>query len=108
MRESRRGRTRQDCFTVILANGVIRTREPGAGWLRGRGRRSGDWSPAVEPTKHDLDPITGDRPVALEARDSHSLWLNSAALALANGNLQVPGGVVELDDRGEPTGVLRE
>ena len=42
------------------------------------------------------------------ARDSHSVWLNSAALARANGDLQVPGGVVELDERGEPTGVLRE
>src|SRR5262249_46421802 len=34
--------------------------------------------------------------------------LNSAALAGANGDLHVPGGVVELDERGEPTGVLRE
>ncbi len=81
---------------------------PGEGWLRGRGWRSGDWSPAVEPTRQDLDVISGDRPIALEARDSHSLWLNSAALALADGDLQVRGGVVELDDRGEPTGVLRE
>jgi predicted amidohydrolase YtcJ len=77
-------------------------------WLRGRGWRSGDWSPPVEPTKHELDAIAPDRPVALMARDSHSVWLNSAALARANGELQVPGGVVELDERGEPTGVLRE
>ena len=42
------------------------------------------------------------------ARDYHSLWLNSAALAHANGDLQVPGGVVERDEQGEPTGVLRE
>ena len=77
-------------------------------WLRGRGWRSGDWSPPVEPTKADLDAIAPDRPVALMARDSHSVWLNSAALARANGDLQVPGGVVELDERGEPTGVLRE
>jgi predicted amidohydrolase YtcJ len=77
-------------------------------WLRGRGWRSGDWSPAVEPTKEALDEIVSDRPVALMARDSHSLWLNSAALARANGELEVPGGVVELDERGEPTGVLRE
>ena len=81
---------------------------PGPGWLRGRGWRSGDWSPAVEPTRHDLDPISGDRPIALEARDSHSLWLNSAALTLADGDLRVPGGVVEVDGHGEPTGVLRE
>jgi predicted amidohydrolase YtcJ len=44
----------------------------------------------------------------LIARDGHSLWLNSAALALANGDLQVEGGVVERDESGEPTGVLRE
>ncbi len=77
-------------------------------WLRGRGWRSGDWSPSVEPTKDELDAIAPDRPVALMARDSHSVWLNSAALAHANAELQVAGGVVELDERGEPTGVLRE
>jgi predicted amidohydrolase YtcJ len=81
---------------------------PADRWLRGRGWRSGDWSPSVEPTKQLLDEVVSDRPVALMARDSHSLWLNSAALARANGDLQVPGGVVEVDERGEPTGVLRE
>jgi predicted amidohydrolase YtcJ len=80
----------------------------GVGWLRGRGWRSGDWSPPVEPTKELLDELAPDVPIALMARDSHSVWLNSAALARANGDLQVPGGVVELDERGEPTGVLRE
>jgi predicted amidohydrolase YtcJ len=78
------------------------------GWLRGRGWRSGDWTPAVEPTKEVLDAIAPEVPVALMARDSHSVWLNSAALARANGDLHVPGGVVEVDERGEPTGVLRE
>jgi predicted amidohydrolase YtcJ len=81
--------------------------KPG-GWLRGRGWRSGDWEPAVEPTKQALDEIAPDIPVAMMARDSHSVWLNSAALARANGDLQVPGGVVEVDASGEPTGVLRE
>src|SRR5256714_786025 len=33
---------------------------------------------------------------------------HETALARANGDLQVPGGVVELDEHGEPTGVLRE
>ena len=81
--------------------------EPGR-WLRGRGWRSGDWSPAVDPTRQQLDEITGDTPTALMARDYHSLWLNSAALAEADGDLQVAGGVVELDNDGEPTGILRE
>jgi predicted amidohydrolase YtcJ len=83
-------------------------RAPERQWLRGRGWRSADWSPTVEPTKEALDEVVSDRPVALMARDSHSVWLNSAALVRANGDLQVPGGVVELDERGEPTGVLRE
>jgi predicted amidohydrolase YtcJ len=81
---------------------------PEGRWLRGFGWRSGDWSPPVEPTKEALDRVTGDTPTALMAKDYHSLWLNSAALARANGQLQVPGGVVEVDERGEPTGVLRE
>ena len=101
----------EDTRTVDEA--VARVREAlegwaGRGWLRGRGWRSGDWSPPVEPTKELLDQLAPDVPIALMARDSHSLWLNSAALAHANGDLQVPGGVVELDQRGEPTGVLRE
>src|SRR5436309_4807704 len=81
--------------------------EPGR-WLRGLGWRSGDWSPPVEPTKEALDQVTGDMPAALMARDYHSLWLNSAALAHANGDLEAEGGVVVRDERGEPTGVLRE
>src|SRR5215208_3159712 len=78
------------------------------GWLRGRGWRSGDWSPPIEPTRQVLDAVTGDVPTALTARDGHSMWLNSAALAHADGDLRVDGGVVEVDERGEPTGVLRE
>ena len=81
---------------------------PQGGWLRGRGWRSGDWSPSVEPTRQVLDAVTGDVPTALTARDGHSMWLNSAALAHADGDLRVDGGVVEVDERGELTGVLRE
>jgi predicted amidohydrolase YtcJ len=75
-------------------------------WLRGRGWRSAAWP--EQPTKEALDEAAGEVPVALLAQDGHSLWLNSAGLARANGNLEVPGGVVEVDERGEPTGVLRE
>src|SRR5213080_1690748 len=99
--------------TRSLEEAVARVAEavlsvPEGRWLRGFGWRSGDWSPPIEPTKEALDRVTGDMPTALMAKDYHSLWLNSAALARANGQLQVPGGVVEVDERGEPTGVLRE
>ena len=52
--------------------------------------------------------VTGEAPAALWSKDYHSLWLNSAALALARGDLEVEGGVVERGHDGEPTGVLRE
>jgi predicted amidohydrolase YtcJ len=75
-------------------------------WIRGTGWRSAEWP--EQPTSSALDVVTGDVPAALWAKDYHSLWLNSAALALAGGDLEAEGGVVERDQRGEPTGILRE
>ncbi|HZP72210.1 MAG TPA: amidohydrolase [Gaiellaceae bacterium] len=97
------------CASLDEALALLRGAQPGpSGWLRGYGWRSGDWQPAREPTRQDLDAITGDVPAGLIAKDYHSLWLNSAALALANGDLEVAGGVVERDADGSPSGVLRE
>jgi predicted amidohydrolase YtcJ len=79
---------------------------PRGGWLRGYGWREADWIEA--PSRAALDSVAGDVPVALVAKDYHSLWINSAALARANAPLDVPGGVVERDERGDPVGVLRE
>ncbi len=95
------------CSSLAEALARLREAKPRGPWLRGYGWRSGDWSDGRDPTKEDLDAIT-DRPAALIAKDYHSFWLNSAALALAGGDLDVEGGVVERDANGEPTGVLRE
>ena len=75
-------------------------------WLRGTGWRDALW--AEHPSRQALDEVTGETPAALWSKDYHSLWLNTAGLARANGDLGVPGGVVERDDAGEPTGILRE
>ena len=96
------------CASLEEALARIEDANATGAWLRGYGWRSGDWADTRDPTKDDLDAITGDRPAALIAKDYHSLWLNSAALALAGGDLEVEGGVVERDAQGEPTGVLRE
>ena len=98
----------QSLDEALARAGAAAAALPSGRWLRGHGWRSGDWSPAVEPTRQALDAVTGGRPAALIAKDYHSLWLNTAALALANGDLEVAGGVVERDAAGEPTGVLRE
>ncbi|HVD56402.1 MAG TPA: amidohydrolase family protein, partial [Thermoleophilaceae bacterium] len=79
---------------------------PRGAWLRGFGWRSADWTEA--PERGAIDRMAGDVPVALWAKDYHSLWLNGAALARADAPLEVPGGLVERDRHGEPTGVLRE
>jgi predicted amidohydrolase YtcJ len=97
------------CASLDEALARIREARVEAGrWLRGYGWRSGDWSPAVEPTKEALDEVTGDTPTIMLSKDYHSAWVNSAALAAAGGDLEVEGGVVERDEQGEPTGVLRE
>ena len=106
-REVRLEGTRTIEEALERVRGAVTQARAGA-WLQGRGWRDGDWSPAATPTRQALDAVTGDVPTALLARDSHSLWLNSAALSRADGDLGVPGGVVELDEQGEPTGVLRE
>jgi predicted amidohydrolase YtcJ len=75
-------------------------------WIRGYGWRSAEWD--EQPTAEALDTVTGEAPALLFSKDYHSAWLNSTALARAGGDLQVEGGVVERDESGEPTGVLRE
>ena len=92
--------------SLAEALGRVRGHERRGGWIRGQGWRSADWE--AQPTKEALDEVTGETPAALWAKDLHSLWLNSAALALAQGDLEVEGGVVERDENGDPIGVLRE
>src|SRR5215208_1407018 len=91
-----------------LAEAVGRVADglPARGWLRGIGWRDADWT--EPPSRAALDAIAPNTPVVLTSKDYHSLWLNSAALARAGGDLDTPGGVVERDAAGEPTGILRE
>ena len=94
--------------TSTLGEAVERVRShPRHGtWIRGYGWRSADWD--EQPTANALDAVTGDTPALLFSKDYHSAWLNSAALARAGGDLDVDGGVVERDESGAPTGILRE
>ena len=92
---------------VALVERAAADAPPGT-WVRGRGWRSELWPAGDEPTRHALDAVSRGVRVALRAHDGHSLWLNSAALDWAGGDLETPGGVVERDAAGEPTGILRE
>ncbi|HEY0278888.1 MAG TPA: amidohydrolase [Solirubrobacterales bacterium] len=62
------------------------------------------------PTRADLDPVTGSRPVFLDRR-THDAVANTAALRLAEIDAGTPdpvGGEIERDADGAPTGVLIE
>src|SRR6185503_11956813 len=96
-----------DCGSLAEALDRVRRAPHTGSWLRGQGWRDADWHDGP-PTSAALDEIVTDRPAMLISKDYHALWLNSAALALANGDLEVDGGVVVRDERGEPTGVLYE
>lgn len=95
------------CASLAEALDRVRGTEQTGSWLRGQGWRDADW-PDGPPTARALDEVVPDRPAMLISKDYHALWLNSAALALAGGDLEVEGGVVVRDESGEPTGLLYE
>jgi predicted amidohydrolase YtcJ len=63
------------------------------------------------PHKSLLDAVSRERPIVLWASDYHNVWVNSAALERAGitaGTPDPPGGVIERDPDGAPSGTLRE
>ena len=92
--------------SVAAALALVAAHPRRGSWIRGTGWRDAAWPEA--PTAAALDAVTGDTPTALWSKDYHSLWLNTAGLARARGNLDEAGGIVERRPGGEPTGILRE
>jgi len=63
------------------------------------------------PTRYDLDKASMEHPIYLGRAGGHNAVANSMALRLAGINRatpQPPGGKIEMDDSGEPTGRLDE
>lgn len=84
---------------------------PGSGWMRGRGWVQDAWPDRAFPTAADLDAIIPDRPVYFSHKSGHAGWVNSLALKIAQVNEMTPdppGGQIQRDASGRPTGVLFE
>ena len=83
---------------------------PPGTWILGTGYDHNKLAERRHPTRHELDPVTGDHPVALQHTSGHFLTVNTAAMRLARvGEVDVPpGGVVTVDAEGVPTGLLEE
>jgi predicted amidohydrolase YtcJ len=84
---------------------------PRAAWVRGRGWYNDAWPDPVFPHRGHLDRAAGGRPAFLVRKDGHSAWVSSAALAVAGIGRETPdppGGVIDRDSAGDPTGIVRE
>lgn len=95
----------EDAVAIIKA--AAESLPPDA-WLRGRG-----WSEELLADRDltVLSDAAASRRVLLYSHDSHSAWASPASLAAARvgvGTLDPPGGRIERDLAGVPTGVLRE
>jgi predicted amidohydrolase YtcJ len=85
---------------------------PGNDWIVARGWNYAMLGPGMLPNKADLDAVFFNRPVFLEAYDSHAFWVNSKALSLAGVDKDTPdprnGWIVHDSKTGDPTGALKE
>jgi len=80
-------------------------------WIRGRGWDHTKWESQVLPTREDLDRVTEGHPAIFTRVDGHICVVNTAALGAADINKDTAdpqGGRIDRDERGEPTGILRE
>ncbi|OHC30263.1 MAG: hypothetical protein A2Y50_00485 [Pseudomonadales bacterium RIFCSPLOWO2_12_59_9] len=78
-------------------------------WLLGWGFSLHSLLDEQKTPRELLDSVISDRPVAIMEETSHSYWLNSKALELANIDADTPdpvGGVILRDAKGEATGLL--
>ena len=86
-------------------------RLPKDGWVMGAGWYNDAWPDPSFPSRQQLDEAAGKRPVFLRRKDGHSAWVSTAALKLAGIDATTedpPGGVIDRDKTGEPSGIIRE
>jgi len=97
----------QDFLAKVKAR--VDEAKPGE-WVTGRGWIETFWTPAVFPTRWDLDKISPNNPVILGRSDGHGTVVNSAALKIAGITKDTPspfGGEISKDKQsGEPNGML--
>jgi predicted amidohydrolase YtcJ len=80
-------------------------------WVTGRGWDHTLWPVKQFPTRQDLDAVSKDHPMIFGRVDGHVAVANSLALQLAgitSDTPNPPGGEIERDASGEPTGMLKE
>jgi hypothetical protein len=84
---------------------------PNLTWIQGRGWSYELFGEKALPDKKYLDEVVPDRAVYLVGFDGHTSWANSKALEIvgfARNTPDPPNGKIVRDEKGEPTGALKE
>lgn len=80
-------------------------------WIQGWGWDQTPYPNQRMPNRYDLDSVTAGHPIMLTRKCGHVCVLNTLALKVI-GILEQPplveGGMVEIDENGRPTGILKE
>lgn len=80
-------------------------------WIEGWGYDEGKLKEGRAPNRQDLDMVSIDKPIVVTRTCGHIISVNSKALAIAGickETPEPPGGKIDRDENGEPTGILRE
>jgi len=70
-----------------------------------------DYGACPNPDRRELDKVSPRNPVLLTQYGGHSVWVNSFLLnqlQITRETKDPPGGKIDRDEKGEPTGILRE
>lgn len=89
---------------------AVREVEPGE-WIVGRGWEPLRMAEGRHPTRLDVDDVSPDNPVIMISYSAHLMTLNGEALrrvGIDKNTSDPPGGEIERDGNGEPTGYITE
>ncbi len=93
---------------VAKVREAAKRRQPGE-WILGTAWDQNLWPGKQFPDAAGISSAAPDNPVSLERVDGHALWVNRKAMELADinaGTPDPPGGRIQRDANGAPTGVL--
>src|SRR5918996_848507 len=103
----RDAKTREEFIRRIKAHAATL---PGGAWMLEGNWDHQNWGGEL-PRKEWIDSVTPNTPVFIQRLDGHMSLANSLALRAAGvtrDTRDVEGGTIDRDERGEPTGVLKD